>query len=414
MGVMVGRMSQFISIGSPGVPRRGGVVLFAHGFRPLFLAAGAYAVIAMLPWFAFLFGEESLLRSVLEVSADPRIWHGHEMLFGFVAAAIAGFLLTAIPNWTGCLPVSGTRLAGLCLIWLLGRIGFWTIDIFPWLHWVGVAFFPALVALKAPILIRAGKYRNMAFIPLLLLLFACDVISLWGMETADSAFAARGLLAAACIVTLMVAIIGGRVIPGFTRNALIHRNIPQNIRSFLWLDRLCVGGGVLFAITTVFPLWPLVSAAVALTAGTAHCIRLFFWQGWKSLHDPLVWVLHAGYIWLPIGMILSGLSYFGLVDHFIALHALTAGMMGTMILAIMSRASLGHTGRKLEVSSVMAVAYLCVVGAATMRTLLPLSGILDTATCLQWSALLWMAGFALFVAVYAPILLRPRADGRAG
>lgn len=407
-------MSQFVSIGSPSAPLKGNGVLFAHGFRPFFFAAGAYAVIAMLPWFAFLFGDESILRSVLDVATDPRIWHGHEMLFGFAEAAIAGFLLTAIPNWTGCPPVSGARLAGLFSIWLLGRIGFWTMDLLPWLHWVGVAFFPALIALKAPTLIRAGKLRNMAFIPLLLLLFACDMVSLSGLETGDSAFAAQGLLAAACIITLMVAIIGGRVIPGFTRNALIHQNIPQNIRSFLWLDRLCIGGGVLFAITTVFPFSEPLSAVVALAAGTAHFIRLFFWQGWKSLRDPLVWVLHAGYIWLPIGMILSGLSYFGLVDHFIALHALTAGMMGTMILAIMSRASLGHTGRKLEVSPVMAIAYLCIVGAAVLRTLIPLSGVLDTATCLQWSALLWMAGFSLFVVVYAPILLRPRVDGRPG
>ncbi|MCC7259487.1 MAG: NnrS family protein [Alphaproteobacteria bacterium] len=407
-------MSQFVSIGSPAAPAGRRVVLFAHGFRPFFLAAGAYAVIAMLPWFAFLFSEGGVLRSVLDVATDPRIWHGHEMVFGFVAAAIAGFLLTAIPNWTGCPPVSGVRLAGLFAIWLLGRIGFWTMDAIPWLHWVGAAFFPALVALKAPVLIRAGKYRNMAFIPLLLLLFACDMISLRGLETGDSAFAAQGLLAAACIITLMVAIIGGRVIPGFTRNALIHRNIPQNIRSFLWLDRLCIGGGVLFAITTVFPFWEPLSAAVALSAGVAHFIRLSFWQGWKSLRDPLVWVLHAGYIWLPVGMTLSGLSHLGLVDHFIALHALTSGMMGIMILAIMSRASLGHTGRKLEASPVMAGGYLCVLTAVVLRTLIPLTGIVDTATCLKWSALLWMAGFSLFVVVYAPILLRPRADGRPG
>lgn len=387
--------------------------LFAYGFRPFFLLTGLYGVIALLPWFAFLFEPESMLNQILAASSDPEIWHGHEMIFGVVSAAIVGFLLTVIPNWTGCKPVSGIALTALVVLWLVGRIGFWTMETLPHLYLVDLLLFPALLAIKTPVLILAGQPRNMVFLFILILLTACNGVVHYGLWQENHTLAENGLKAAVYLIVFMIAIIGGRIIPAFTRTALNRDGIPADIRSFQWLEKTAIAGLVILFLAAMMELNETIVTVLALIMAAVHLVRLAFWQGWKTLHEPILWVLHAGYLWMPLGLALMGLAPLLDLNSSLSVHAFTVGLMGTLILAVMSRASLGHTGRMLRAHPATVAGYVCVLLAAVGRVVLPLSGI-DYFFSLQIAGLLWMLAFSLFSVIYVPILLRPRADGRPG
>lgn len=368
----------------------------------------------MIPWFSFLFDENSIFKQILTVSEQPTIWHSHEMLFGFVAAAIAGFLLTAVPNWTGCKPQRGAPLVFLFSIWLIGRVGFWTMHQIPYLYHIDLLFFPLVAIIKAPPLIKARRLPNMAFLVILAVLSFCNLAVHYGFSVGNYIVASKAMNAAIYIVIVLIAIIGGRVIPGFTKNALRRDGITENITSYPSLDKIIILGVLVVGTSElIFGLNKLI-AAISLAVGVLHVVRLSFWQGWKTLHEPLLWVLHAGYIWLPIGFVLKGLSAFDLVDYNIATHCFTAGLMGMMILAIMTRASLGHTGRELKVSGITVMSYICILSAVVARTILPALGFIEYMTALKISGLLWMGGFVFYLIAYAPILLLPRTDGREG
>ncbi len=390
------------------------IVLFSYGFRPFFLGAGLYAIISMIPWFSFLFQENSIFKTILTVSEQPTIWHSHEMLFGIVAAAIAGFLLTAVPNWTGCKPQRGAPLVLLFVFWLLGRIGFWTMNELPSLYHIDLLFLPLVIIIKAPPLIKAGKLRNMAFLLILMALFACNSVVHYGLFKNNYELARTGMNIAIYIIIVLIAIIGGRVIPGFTKNTLRRDGISENVRSFPLLDKIIILGVLVVGTSEIIFGLNKFIGLLALIVGTLHFIRLYFWQGWKTFYDPILWILHVGYIWLPIGFLLKGLSSFGLVDYNIATHCFTSGLMALMILAIMTRASLGHTGRELKVSKLTAISYLCVLSAAIFRTAIPALGLLDYMLSIKMAGILWISGFIFFTIIYAPILLFPRADGREG
>ena len=374
--------------------------LFDRGFRPFFLLAGLWAPTALLLWLAMLAG-------ILEppTAMDPLTWHVHEMLFGFVAAAIAGFLLTAVPGWTGRPPLRGLPLAALATLWLAGRLA---VALSAWIGAaaaaaVDIAFLAGLAAYCAREIAIGRSWRNLAVIALLALLIAANALFHLGeTETAERA-------AIATMVTL-VALIGGRVVPEFTRNWLARRGAEKLPAQRDRFDSAAMAATVAAAIAwTVVGDRPLVGALLALAA-VALAARLARWRGLATTAEPLLWVLHLGYLWLPVGLALLAVSVLApAVPENVALHALTAGAMATMILAMMTRATLGHTGRPLAASRATAAIYLSVTAAAAARLA---SGLADDAgpVLLHASAAAWVAAFALFVLVYGPMLLRRRLD----
>lgn len=388
------------------------LVLFAYGFRAFFLLAGIYAIVptGTLYW-ATTSGQWP------EGALPPFAWHGHEMLFGFVAAAIAGFLLTAVPTWTGTRAVSGLPLIGLALLWLAGRV-----VMSPWvqssnvlLQTISVGFFPVLAATVAIPLVHTRNLRNLPFILLLLTLFL-----------ADAAFHARyfdwvesapidGLRLTINTVTLMIVVVGGRITPAFTRNALAAIRRDVTIRSYPLLDRATIAAVVAVLLGDLFAVDSPLTGWFAVVAAGLLLWRLSGWGGLRTLDIPLLWVLHLGTLWLVVALGLKGLwllGGFGWATNWV--HAFTAGTFGTMILGVMSRVALGHTGRPLVIARVVIVAYVLVSAAALIRVFGPWLVPRYYAGVLAASIAVWAAAFLIFLAVYVPVLCRPRPDGRAG
>ena len=379
------------------------------GFRPFFLFAGLFALAHIPVWLCLMAG-----RTALPLAFDPMLWHGHEMLFGFGTAAVAGFLLTAVPNWTGSPGVSGRPLALLAGLWLAARLAFLA---GPGLsHWLApaldLAFLPLLASMLAGPLIRTGKSRNLIFLGLLTILCLADGLVLAAM-TGLAETGRNGLALALFTLVLMIGIVGGRIIPAFTQSGLQAAGIAWQARRLPGLEpaALALLGGV--AIAEALAPGGAPGSALCLAASVVHAVRLAGWQGWRTGRLPLLWVLHLGYLWIPLGLAVVGLAGFGLLplSHEAALHGLTVGAIGTMTLGVMSRAALGHGGRPLTAAAATVAAYLLVWSAAWLR----LSAALADSHDLLWlSGLAWSGGFALFVLVYAPICLKPRADGKPG
>lgn len=394
------------------LPSRPVPLIFAYGFRPFFLLSGVAALALMAGWIVVL------STGAWPGAAIPAVtWHAHEMLFGFVTAAVAGFLLTAVPSWTGTPALSGRPLALLVLLWLAGRVA-----VLPYMGLplpvaalVDLSFLPALaVALGRP-LVASGKWRNTAFVGLLALLTAANLLFHldWMGVVADGV--ALGTSLALGVVLMMVAVIGGRIVPAFTRNALRARGVDAAVESPAWLERV-----TLLATLALIPadlLLPdsALTGGVALVAALAHAARLARWQPSRTLGQPILWVLHLGYLWVPVALGLkAGWLLGGVTSPSAWTHALTAGVFATMILAVMSRAALGHTGRPLVASRLTVAAYIVLTLAAALRVVAPeLPGGLYWAG-LQAAGAAWIIAFALYLAAYAPVLLSPRTDGKAG
>ncbi len=374
--------------------------LFDRGFRPFFLLAGLWASVALPLWLA-------MLNGVLELPSimNPVAWHVHEMLFGFVVAAIAGFLLTAVPRWTGRQPLRGAPLAALAGLWLAGRLA---VALSAWIGaataaTIDMAFLAILTAFCAHEVVTARNRRNLVVIALLALLVGANALFHLGeTETAE-----RVAIAA---TTSLVALIGGRVTPEFTRNWLTQRGA---IRLPVRHDRLdstamAATGTAVFAWAIVGD-HSIVGAALGLAA-MALVTRLMRWHSLSTAAEPLVWALHLGWLWLPAGLMLLAVSmYVPVVPRSVALHALTAGAIATMILAMMTCAILGHTGRALTASRTTVAIYLLVTSAALGRLA---SGLVDGAApaLLYASAAAWVAAFVLFLLCYGPMLLYQRPE----
>lgn len=377
------------------------------GFRPFFFGASAWAVIAIALWLWSL-SDGIVIPTAFEAVA----WHRHEMLFGFVGAAVCGFLLTAIPNWTGRLPIAGRPLLSLFGMWAAARLavlcssalGFWPAAI------LDVGLFVALALLAAREVI-ASKNRNVPIVGLVLLFGiadGADYAGAAGISPPDLGW--RGAIA---LVIILISMIGGRIIPSFTRNWMakqgIKHGLPTQPQS---LDMLVIAStGLALLLWLAFPQNTLAGFALLL-AGAAQALRLSRWGGTRTASDPLVLVLHLGYLWVPIGLLLLGVSVAGAeVPRSAGIHALTAGAMTTMILAVMSRASLGHTGRDLAASPMTVVSYACVTVGAALRVLASL-GLGDYPLMLDLAGAFWGAAMLLFAIVYAPILWGPRVGER--
>ena len=376
-----------------------------YAFRPMFLAAGSWSVVALALWLAMFFGYVQL-----PTRFDPLAWHVHEMLFGFVMAAVAGFLLTAIPNWTGRLPVRGLRLAVLAGLWLLGRLAcLISADLPAWLAVLADLAFPtALLAVAARELIAGRNWRNLPMTaPLALFVIADLLMHLESLGVAVPIGLGWRLAVGAPIV--LISVIGGRIIPSFTRNWLSRRKSPRLPSPQDKLDTTAVG--VLAAALILWAFLPdhRLTGALLNAAALLNAVRLGRWAGMASWPEPLLFILHVGYGWVAAGMALLGLSIFNIgVPVASAIHALTAGATAVMILAVMPRVTLGHTGRELMANRATVAVFVLINAAAIARV------------CASWrtefmailllvAGACWIAAFGLFELVYGPMLLTRRS-----
>lgn len=379
------------------------------GLRPFFLGGAAWAVVALVLWLCALAGVFTLPSAF-----DPLAWHRHEMLFGFVGAVVAGFLLTAIPNWTGRLPIAGAPLLALFLLWVGARIGvLWSASIGTLgAALLDIGFYYVLAALAAREVL-AAKNRNFPIVALLLLFGTGNAVD-HAIGLGLIADEGLGWRAGLAIIVVMMSLIGGRIIPSFTRNWLTKQGMREGLPGQPGRYDLAA-----IAITAVALVCWLIAPASALAgwalaaAGAMQFARLARWKGVRTVRDPLVLILHVGYLWIPAGLLLLGASIIEPeIPRSSAIHALTAGAMATMILAVMTRASLGHTGRDLRASPATVILYALVTVGALLRVSAPLE-LFDYTLSMRWSAACWVAAFALFIGSYGPILIRPRAGEAA-
>lgn len=388
-----------------------GLVLFDYGFRPLFFAALVHAAFVIPAWLAIR------ALGVLPLSLMPaQLWHGHEMLFGFVGAAIGGFLLTAVPGWTGTRAVSGPPLIAVTMAWLAGRIAFaFASVVAPAIVVVAeLLFLFALILLVAPPLLRA-RNRNTPILIVLAAFWLMDAGFLYALHRQDVVLASRILLIALDVVLLLITVIGGRIVPSFTANALRKSGVDAAFVNARWIEIGVIVAMVFVIVADAFPHLQVAVGPIAALAAIAHAIRLARWHTLRTFSEPIVWVLHLAYAWLPIGLALKAVHLAtGAAWAANWLHALGMGVVGTMIVAVITRASLGHTGRPLAVASSVALAYGLLSAAAFVRVFGPVLSAAHREWTILAAGMLWAVAFALIVRVYAPILMRPRVDGQPG
>ena len=386
--------------------------ILRQAFRPMFLFGALFSVIAMALWAMMLTG-----RLELNTYHNVIFWHQHEMLFGFVAAIIVGFLLTAVQNWTGSRATHGNPLLVLSLIWLAGRLCMMFGGALPALvvALVDLAFLPVAALLFGRIVMRAGQRRNLFFVPVLLLLALTNAMMHAGVVLGEYNLVGYGSMSAVWMITLIMAIVSGRVLPMFTANGT---GTPR-VRNHEWLDKLALGSlWVIFALHILLLVGyipALLMTTLFLVAAVANGWRLLRLRGWITWRVPLLWSLHIAVAFIPIGLVLFAMHYAALgVSVSVAVHGLTAGAMGIMILSMMARVSLGHSGRPLQPKQVMVVAFALVIVAALLRIFMAwlLPGML--VTWYHWSAIAWVIAYVLYIVVYTPVLTKPRPDGRPG
>jgi uncharacterized protein involved in response to NO len=384
--------------------------VLANGFRPFFLLAALYAVVLVPLWLAVLSG-----KLAPSTYLPPITWHAHEMTWGFVTAVVAGFLLTAVGNWTQRETATGAALAGLVLLWLAGRLAMLFAGVLPRgvPAAVDLAFLPVLAIVLARPLLAAQNRRNFVMLAILTALFAANlVVHLEGLTLLPSGSSRLASLLSVDLIVLLILLIGGRVFPMFTRNAtgvVTIRNIP-------WLDRSCVAAMVgLLVVDVVTAQTGRLAAGVAGVVGLLAAARAAHWGARHSLREPLLWVLHAGYAWLVVGLLLRAMAgLLGVPVSSGATHALTVGAIGTLTLGMMARVALGHTGRMLVAPSSMTAAFVAITLAALARVLGPWLVPGQYLVGLVAAGIFWVLAFAVFLAAYSPMLCRPRVDGRPG
>lgn len=395
------------TINDPAAPsaQRTGPALLSAGFRPFFLLAALWSALALPLWLCIYTGKVALPSAL-----PPVVWHVHEMIYGYALATVAGFLLTAIPNWTGRLPVRGAPLAGLAGLWLAGRAAMLfsgtvgaTVAAF-----ADLAFPVAFAAVVARELIAGRNWKNLPMLAALSSLCVGNLLVHLEVLGVASTAALGNRLGLATIL-MLISLVGGRIVPSFTRNWLAKvrpkGRLPAQIGRFDLVALLVTGAGL-----AAWVIDPASGATpwMALAAGVAAAARLSRWCGLATLREPIVFILHLGYGWLALGLLLLGVNgLHPLLPATTALHALTAGAIGTMTLAVMTRATLGHTGQGLVAGRGTQAIYVLVTLAALLRLGAPLAG--ADAMHLTWAAgAAWSGAFGLFALVYGRLLLRPR------
>jgi uncharacterized protein involved in response to NO len=384
-------------------------VLFTYAFRPLFLLATLYAVVVVPYWAAAWLGAHSVPTQL----GNPIAWHAHEMIFGFAGAAIGGFALTAVATWTTRPPVSGAPLVALSAAWLLARV--LLLLPIPSLLPVAVAadlsYGTLLFALMAREVLLARNKRNYKVLLLLALLVATNALFFVGVF-GDAGWIMASLLAGMWLVVWLINLVGGRIIPGFTRNWL-KRQVTAEQRQpnalpppFDRFDMLTTGLLLLFGALHTAGAPAEWTAVLGVLTGLLLFVRLRRWQGLRTLSEPLVWVLHVAFAWIPIGVLLLSAAELDLAPRTAGVHALTNGAIATMVVAVASRAALGHTGRPLRSHPLLTAAYGCISASAVLRVAAAFGP--GARILLMASATAWTLGFVCFAWRYAPILTRPK------
>jgi uncharacterized protein involved in response to NO len=385
-------------------PSYQGPAFLSYGFRPFFLSAALFAGVAVPIWALILSGwADSPFRYA------PRDWHAHEMLFGFLPAVITGFLLTAMPNWTERPPLRGTPLLALLTLWLAGRL----MIAMPWpTPFVAALIDVGYLAVLAAIVwreISAGKAWDRAPIGVVISLYAganilFHVLALRGVETDLPERMAVALM------MLLLTLIGGRVTPSFTSDYLAERGLPDQLPSFSRYDGLTILLTAVAALSWVVQPQAITTGSFLISAGLANMIRLSRWRGWLTWREPIVLILHVGYGWLSLALVILGGATLGFgLKPADAVHALTTGAVGAMTMAVMTRASLGHTGRPKHADHLTVVIYMLVNLGALLRVFGPTIG-LPTTLMLGAAAAAWSGAYLLFAVTYGPYLIRPSLD----
>lgn len=382
--------------------------LFEHpflgrGFRPFFFLGAAYSVINIFIW-AFIYSGKISPPSFY---FDPVSWHSHEMIYGFALAIVSGFLLTAVANWTGGAPARQIHLAGLCLLWMFGRLAvnidiglpYWGIII------AELLFLPALtISLTIPLL-KSWNTRNFIFLSFLTGLFACD---LWFLLVQEL----EPLYIAIIIILMMISLVGGRIIPAFTVGALRQTGVHLFQTPQTKMDAAALLSLVAVALSVAFFQDSIILFFAALLSSLIHLYRMRHYHTLKTFHDPMLWVLHAGYFWLVIGLWLIALTGLNFFTISMIIHALTIGAIGTMILGMICRVTLGHTGRNLKASKSTVLAFSLIQCAALIRVFGPILFPEQKITLVIVSATLWVICFLIYLVEYSPMLFSKRPDGR--
>ncbi|GAB3017635.1 NnrS family protein [Bowmanella dokdonensis] len=380
------------------------------GFRPLFLLGGVFALLAIAAWGGMLAGLWGF-----SPYGGAYWWHAHEMLFGFVAAIVVGFLLTAVQNWTGVPGVKGQQLMQLVIVWLTGRALLWFDPAWPvWLTAsLDLLFLPLAAGFMAYPLIKVRQTRNLFFVPVLLLMTVANLLMHVTVLSGQPSWFGHGNGLMLMLVVTLMCVLGGRVIPMFTANG----TATVKVNPWPWLERFALGGIWLLVVNALFggllpPMW---LGSLLLATGLLHLVRWLRWRVWVTLPVPLLWSLHLAYLFIPLGLLaLAGHYLLAWLPYSTAVHVLTVGAVAGMILSMMARVSLGHTGRPLKPHPMMNLAFAAVIFSALVRT----AGVWlwheQAQMLLLLSSLLWCLAFGLFVCFYWPVLTRPRVDGRPG
>ncbi|ABM42988.1 NnrS family protein [Diaphorobacter nitroreducens] len=378
--------------------------LLRLGFRPFYLGTALLACLAVPLWIAIFLG-----RIQVPLPMSPLLWHAHEMLFGFAAGVVVGFLLTAVKAWTGLETARGPLLGALALLWLAARLAslvapyavYATLD---------MLLLPAVAAVLLRVLIKAGNKRNIPLICLLLLMAAANLVFHLSVLGIVAVPAVSALYAELALILMVVSVITGRVVPMFTRNVTpgLVINMPRKFELSL------------LAVTAVaLALWVFAAPApvvlvASLAAGVMHAVRLWKWHPQVTFKRPILWILHASYAWLPLGFVLLALAQLGWVVPSLAVHAFAVGVIGGLIIGMVTRTARGHTGRPLQPSRGEVVAYALVMLAAVLRVLVPAVQPAWYAYALEGAACLWAIAFAIYLVIYTPWLMRTRLDGKDG
>lgn len=392
--------------------QRQGFILLAYAFRPFFLLTGIYGATVVLAWIGFLFGGWAL-----PLGWSPLHWHSHEMIYGLVPAAAAGFALTAVTNWTNAAPLKGRALLMLVLLWLAGRVAFWLIAWLPlWLiAAIDLAFLPVLAIYLGIILVRYEKFHNLLLVGILALLALGNFLMHLGFIHGSLSLLKAGQSLGLNLTMLMMVAIAGRITPLFTINWLkSHGGNPEKVTRSERMDRFSIFSVAILIVIDMLPLSPYIVGVIALVAGLINGVRLYQWAGWRAAREPLLWILHLAYLWIVIALLLRGASVFTpLVPDTLWQHALGVGAIASLILGVMTRVALGHTGRPLMLPRFAVIIYGAILSSALLRVLAA-AHLIDYRSGVTLAALGWIIAFTLFVVLYWPILSAPRQDGRPG
>ena len=388
---------------APAVAPQGWPVL-RLGFRPFYLAAAGFGALAVPLWMALFLG-----RTSLDLSVAPLLWHAHEMLFGFAAAVIVGFLLTAGKAWTGLATPRGAFLGALAGLWLAARIAAIT-GPYPLYAVLDLLLLPVVAAVLINVLLRARNRRNLALAAILILLSLTNLCFHLAVLESLAVSPMRALHAALALIVMIECVMAGRVLPAFTSSVTPGLNLkpqPQLEQATLALTALALLSWIAVAPSGF-------TAGAFGLAAAAHLLRQWSWQPGVTRRRPILWILHAAYLWLPLGFALLALAQLGWVSVSAGVHALAVGATGGLIIGMVTRTARGHTGRPLRASKAEVLAYALVMTAAVLRVVLPILAPQWFVQSLLVAALAWSAAFAIYLVIYTPWLLSTRLDGKDG